>query len=560
MTTRKIILFAIAIVLLIFLIVSGGLTGGEQGCGIAKVTPTPVPMEKVVAAKRDIPPYTILSREDVTTVRVPPSEAMGTFFAETDVVGLMTTTELRAMVPDPAWVEGNMLIFSFYVPTARIVGGQLRPGHHIDLLATRPEQRDRPAESKWVARNLWVVGVYQASGEDVVRRPLPTPSSEAAGEQRQSSGGALGGFAAPSGAGSQREGPANLVVVAAPRETGQAIGDYLGAQQYDAWVYVRPGPMAVETPVPSGRIDGVVFEDKNANAFQERDERGLEGVNINLLTVEGALKISVQTLGDGKFFFDQLESGSYVIEEIDPEGYESVDSNRRRVELASGLNLHLSFADRPLPPTPTPTPTMVPTPTPVPPPTPTPTPLPVVTEEAARGTTPTAGHGEGGTGGPLTQETPGYPTTGTGSGNIGDCKCSVHLSNQANGPEIERFPVGIQDIWAVVGFEDCPAGLAYTVRSYYAKTGSEERVDAISTWDGGSGQHSIKLKPFGTEGFVEGAYVTFLKVGPENAVCDFRWWFVDPNAGPLPVPQASYPISGPRPQSNGAGFGFGRGR
>ena len=131
-----------------------------------------------------------------------------------------------------------MLIFSFYVPTSRIVGGQLRPGHHIDVLATRGESRDVSAESLWLAENVWVVGVYQASGEDVPRPPVGAP--EVSDESETTGGGTLGFAQATTGSGAE-QGPANLVVVAANRETGKVIGDYFGARLYEAWVYVRPG-------------------------------------------------------------------------------------------------------------------------------------------------------------------------------------------------------------------------------------------------------------------------------------------------------------------------------
>ena len=372
----------------------------------------------------------------------------------------------------------------------------------------------------------------------------------------QGGGGAFD-FAAGSSSRSQREGPANLVVVATHRETGRMIGHMLGAEQYAAWVYVQPAPMAGPgTPVP-GRIDGVVYADVNANRVQELDERGLDDVSINLLNADGGLMDATLTVGDGQFFFDELQAGIYLVEEVDPPGHVSVNSNKQRVELGSGQNQHIQFADQPLP---TPTPTPPPTPTPVPTPTHTPTPVPPVTE----GTETEDGSEQGGTGGPLPEATVDYSVTGdgdgTGSGNYGDCKCSVHISHQENGPEMEKLPEGLGAVYAVVGFEGCPEGLSYTIRSYYAKTGNEERVDGISTWAGGSGQASVRIKPFTGDSFVQGAYVTFLKIGPENAVCDFRWWFVDPAAAVPSAPQVSYPQSGPAAPSTSAGFGFGRGR
>ena len=194
--SRKVILFAIAFLLLIVVIWMQ--ISKPRGPQIAEAETM-----SVVVASHDIPPYTVLRQEDVRAMQLSPDQGIDSFGGIREPVGLMTTTEFRSgspirrsevLTPDAAWVQGDMLIFSFYVATDRIVGGQLRPGHHLDLLVTRPETRDQPAESLWLARNLWVVGVYQSSGDEVLRPtvslPTPTPRDSTA---RSSSGGSTTG-------------------------------------------------------------------------------------------------------------------------------------------------------------------------------------------------------------------------------------------------------------------------------------------------------------------------------------------------------------------------------
>lgn len=412
-----------------------------------------------------------------------------------------------------------MLIFSFYVPTARILGGQLRPGHHIDLLVTRPETSSQPPQSLWLARNLWVVGVYQASGQDVLR-PTAAPQELAPQAQSGTGGGAL--ILPPSAEARSRQGAANLVILAAPEATAKMIGDYLGARLYDAWVYVRPGQTSAEPIVLLGRIDGVVFEDANKNRLQERDEPGLDGVAVTLYDEKGAARGTAETASGGTFYFDDLETGTYYAEETDPEGYVSLTPNRLRAEVVGGQNLHIFFGDlKPAPP-----PTLVPTVVVVPPTTrEPPTPAPTATPPQEKSTTP----------GPV-------PTK--------PCDCDLQMSDQENGQRVSGFSQE-DEVWAVMSFRDCPENMAYTVRSFYAATGDEERVNGISTWAGGSGTVSIRVKPWLAAEFGPGTYTTFLKVGPDNVVCDHEFWSVRgaPADGPTPTEVASkypgqYPVTG----------------
>ena len=530
MPSRKVILLVIAGALLVFVMIPKK----------PRITAPPPPPAFGVVANRDIPPYTMLTENDVRRTQIPRDQAVDTFDQVdsraseggefTSPVGLMTTSEVRAgnvlrrselLVPDPTWVEGQMLVYSFYVTTDRIVGGQLRPGHHVDLLVTRPETRNTLAESLWLARNLWVVGVYQASGDEVLR-PTVTIQEAMATEEP-----ARGGLTFASGASVRsREGPANLVVVATHQGTAKMIGDYLGARLYDPWVYVRPGRMSPgEAFVPSGRIDGLVFEDENEDQVQERDEAGLDDVTITLYTEEGAVKSTVKTASGGKFYFDDLEPGVYQVVETDPRGYVSGTTNRQRVELVAGQNVHVFFGDQKEPPTPTATATATSMPTPTPTSTATRTPL-----------------------------ESGKPTpTSTTYGGPRVCRCSVYMSDREDGPSQTEFPEHTKEVWVVLSFEDCGPETSYSVHVSSAQAPSEERIVASGMCKDVVGKKSIKVVPLGAAEFEPGVYATFVKIGAEKVVCDYVFWSVGvasaaSNNGEQPK---SFPVTG---------FGLGRGR
>ena len=514
MSNRRTILFIIAGVLLVVVLISNFLPGGG-----AKPTPTPTTVP-VVVAKHDIPPYTLLRVEDVRTAQVPANKVAveGVFSGLREVAGLMTTTEVRAgnaversnvLVPDPSWLKGDMRIFSFYVSTARVLGGQLRSGHRIDLLVTRGKTEKRPAESLWLAYNLWVVGVQQASGADVGRptaavyNPTPTQKGEKA-----SSSDLLP--VNPRGA----QGASNLVVVAADRETGRVIGDYLGAQQYDAWVYIIPaesGPRP--TQIIHSKIDGVVFEDKDGSGEQEEDERGLDEVTVTLFDEGGVTLNTYKTDSGGKFYFEELTPGTYRLEVSVPANYTPTTSNRLTQKVGEGINYYLKFglaqlgtptatAEPPKPPTATPT--MTPTPKP----------------------------------GEVVTPTPPPPGTAT-----------LHMSDRQDGAEITEFPKGVQEVWAVMTFSDCPKDMPYTIKAYFTGTGNEEHEVSSGTWAGGSGKKSVrvmptKLTPSGS--FEPGFYVSVLRTGSENAIRDLKLWSVSSSTTVThkATPSPNMPVTG----------------
>ncbi len=508
MTTRKIILLAIASVLLVYV------------AFIMKPPQRPVEEIKaivVLVANRDIPPYTLLTASDVTTRLVPPEQAADSFDSAGSVQGLMTTQEVRygnivrrstLLKPDTAWADGETLIFSFYVSTSRIVGGQLRPGHYVDLLVTRPEQRDRPAEALWIAHDLWVVGVYQASGSDVSR---PTVTF---GEQSQTLSSAGGAFGLSQGGAAlnAREGPANLVVLAAHRDTGRLIAEYLGAQLFEPWVYVRPGPMQPDR-TPVARIDGLVFEDRNSDKERQNDEPGIGQVLVTLYGQDGHMKEEVQTAADGTFFFRDLEPGGYTVVQTVPEGYVAVSPSEVKLNLVGGQNWHLRFGvTNPVEPTPNP--------------------LPVTQGQA--------------TAMPTREDSDPAPAAVSSTPEVGACTYSIHMSEEMDGPKLEMDKTEcVKVLWAVVDFADCDR-LEYSVHISSQQMG--EVLVGSSTWSGRSGKQSFQvnaLQPDKDGYFGANRYTTFVKTSGHGDILPYSWSVEHMVCGGARLPSTSFGFERP---------------
>jgi hypothetical protein len=379
------------------------------------------------------------------------------------------------------------------VPTARVIGGQLRPGHFIDVLATRADTREEGGASLWLARGMWVVGVQQSSGQGVARPTVaaygtaqPTPRAGIFGE-----GTTFG----------EREGPANLVVVAAHREIAKMIGDYFGAQLYDAWVYIRPSGSASKV----GRIDGVVFEDADPLGIQSRAELGLDGVAITLFDEGGVTKGSAQTSGGGQFTFDNLTPANYRVAVTVPEGYTPVTAREASFYLADGQNQHLWFGEQKVVKPEAKVVQVAPTPQPTPRPTPAPTRLAQSGQDAY----------------------------------------ALRMSNQEGGPEVSGFPAGVAEVYAVLDFKNVPADTPYKVLVQSSGVGAQERVASVGTWKGGSGSFSVKVMPWAGDTFAEGAYITSLETGAEDTSRGFKPWTVSGEVtrtvGPVQTPDHTGP-------------------
>jgi hypothetical protein len=492
-------------------------------------------MLTVVVAGRDIPPYTILSGSDLNTVRVPDTEAVNSYGREGDLLGKMLTDEARggnvirrdSVVDLPTNWSDDMLIASFHVPTARIIGGQLRRGHYIDLMVTRPETQEQFPEARWLAGGLWVADVRQASGAEVLRptaAPIQSDSDGAAQPTPRPGGlGGLGGFSSTNSLRSS-QGPANLVVIAAHRETVLSIADYVGARLYDPWVVVLPGGGVASTV---GRIDGIAFNDVNENHFQERNERGLDGIQITLSDDRGVPKKSLQTIGGGKLTFDQLEPGTYSVEMKTPEGYSSVSTEKLQINVVAGQNRHVIFAlKKDLGPELEATP-------------------------AAQAQEPTAA----------------------------DCRLALTISDRQDGrASTSSFAPDVSSVWAIAKrVNECAVDVPLKVAVYLEPEGKDSARIYQGMLRAGSDSVALEIKSDTGGAFTPGSYIGTLLVDEDDTLMDVVTWrvlapvvkveetAVTPAATPEPTPAViEYPITGaetlPADALPPTRFGFGRGR
>ena len=206
--------------------------------------PPPPPPRMVAVAARDIGTYVIVDADMVQAVEKPGEEAVGIYGAE-DVVGKITIRYLKAGEPIDRYSalsieefrfvsDMGLEVASFPARFDEMVGGQLKPGHHINIYGYREGGADRLSETMLIAADVWVVDVRTASGSEA-SLPTPTPGG----------GGLLGPI------GGQRAVPASIVTVAADPSVVWKIIDTLGARGFNAWVTIAGRGTGVSTPAPT---------------------------------------------------------------------------------------------------------------------------------------------------------------------------------------------------------------------------------------------------------------------------------------------------------------------
>ena len=275
------------------------------------------------------------------------------------------------------------------------------------------------------------------------------------------------------------------------------IGDYLGAQLYDPWVYIRPSGASENM----ARIDGVVFEDVAPLGVQSRNELGIDRVGVTLFDENGSAKATAQTSSGGKFHFDNLAPASYRVAVTAPDGYTPGTPQELGFYLADGQNQHLWFGE----------------------------------QKVVQAATTVA------TAAPLASATP-APTVQAPrpAANEG---YTLHMSNRESGPEVAGFPSKVAEVWAVVGFKDVPADTPYTVRVQSTGSGAQERVVSTGAWKGGSGAVSVRIAPWEGDVFADGTYITSLQTGAEGTSRGFKSWTV--GGGVTVSPKSTGPVTGP---------------
>jgi len=113
--------------------------------------------------------------------------------------------------------------------------------------------------------------------------------------------------------------------------------------------------VAPEVAAPAFSIEGVVFNDTNANSTMDAGEAGLAGWTVNLEQA-GAIVNTTTTAADGRFAFAGLAAGEYIVSEVLAEGWAAVApaDGRLAVTITDASRTDLLFANQLLPASPAP--------------------------------------------------------------------------------------------------------------------------------------------------------------------------------------------------------------
>lgn len=223
-------------------------------------TPPAAARMPVAVAIRPIRPYTIISQDMVTAgdpLPVQDAVARGAYPPHA-VVGLMTTAQIAPgtvltgvnakpveevrFVTDP-----GLEVVTFAAGVDRTVGGQLRPGHIINLYGYGRDRETNAPFTTLIEPRLWVVKVSAGASALSNATPRPDPVS---GAYRVEGG--------------DREGQATLITVAAAPQQAFHIIDTLGADGLSAWATLASNQtfdvasLATSVPRPTAAAGGAV--------------------------------------------------------------------------------------------------------------------------------------------------------------------------------------------------------------------------------------------------------------------------------------------------------------
>jgi len=215
----------------------------------SKVTPA-------VAAVQ-IDPYTVITQDMIKAgdpVRGQDAFERGLYPVQS-VVGLMSTsqilpgTQLNGVNAKPIekvrFVQDlGLEIVSFQAGVDRTVGGELRPGHIVNLYGFGRDEETRQNFTELIESRLWVVKVSAGAGS-VVSNATPRPDPDT-GEYKVEGG--------------DREQPTTLITVAVTPQQAFNIINALGARGLQAWATLaanqtaniaRATPVATAAPPPT---------------------------------------------------------------------------------------------------------------------------------------------------------------------------------------------------------------------------------------------------------------------------------------------------------------------
>lgn len=195
----------------------------------------PEPEVQVAYAARAIEPYTIITQDMLGAAE--PMRARdardAAAYPQDAIPGKMTTTRIapgelltsaNALPPEEVrFVKDlNLEIVTFGASIDRLVGGELRPGHVVNLYGTGRDSEARTEFTTLIEPRVWVVGVSAGSSGSQYTQATLVPDLETGEILTEGD--------------STRDRPVTMVTVAVPPETAFKIVDALGAQRLDPYV------------------------------------------------------------------------------------------------------------------------------------------------------------------------------------------------------------------------------------------------------------------------------------------------------------------------------------
>jgi len=215
----------------------------------------PPPQVPVLAAAQDIDTYQIVTLDMVTEVTRTQVTGVYTLTQVWNTAEIAATEEMTKIVlfTTRPVQQGELLrrgsnvlpieearyaplvleVASFPVDINETVGGQVKPGHRINIYGYMEEQPGRQTTPpvQLIAERVWVVDVRTAQADVVAPTPAPAATPQAPG---------IFGVSVP-GITVTTRAPEAMITVAADPETIWRILEALGAQGFRAWVTLSPG-------------------------------------------------------------------------------------------------------------------------------------------------------------------------------------------------------------------------------------------------------------------------------------------------------------------------------
>ncbi|MEJ7275398.1 SdrD B-like domain-containing protein [Staphylococcus epidermidis] len=90
-----------------------------------------------------------------------------------------------------------------------------------------------------------------------------------------------------------------------------------------------------------------VWFDSNKDGYQDENEKGIQGVKVTLKDSEGNVLKTTETDENGKYRFDELDSGDYIVHFDKPEGLTQTSTNSGNDDAkdADGEEVHVTITD-----------------------------------------------------------------------------------------------------------------------------------------------------------------------------------------------------------------------